>query len=323
MQKKRPFPTVLIVSVLLVILVSYWQYRVFRIPSRSDQKTTAESITSEFVSAGVEKDGVPVIDHPKFENVNNADTYLNNDGIGIAFSQNGSWRFYPYQILVWHHAINDTVGDVPVLVSYSPLAFSGSVFSRSFNGITLDFGSSDKMYNTDLLLYDRKTNSMWDVMMRQAISGDMKGMMLVPLVSTVMSWNDFKTAHSGGMVLSRDTGFVRDYTHDPYEDYYSNEDILFPVAVKDARLSSKELIYGIETSNGVKAYTVKELEKSSTIADSIGSQKISIVDDPATHVVHAFSLNADDSRSAELPITQAYWFAWAAAHPKTDLYSVK
>ena len=314
MRHKRPFPKIPVFLCLVVIAVVVLQYRAYR------SESLPTIVSSNMIAGTILQDGVPAIDEPKFESVNVADQYLNNYGLGISVELNGISRFYPFQILVWHHVVNEVIAGQPLLISYNPFAMSGAVYQRTTQGTVLDFGLSNKLANSNLLLYDRATHSFWDPMTHTAIEGEKKGAVLARFPSTVMTWNTYKAFHSNGQVLSRNTGFSRDYTHDPYGDYLYTQKILFPVAQKDDRLASKALVYGIEWNQKQKAYPVTLLEKQLVIRDVIDGTPLSIEYDEKTRVVHTFQLDANGNEQNEIPVTESFWFAWLSAFPKTDLF---
>jgi hypothetical protein len=316
MRKARKFPKIPVFLCLMIIGVGVFLYRSYRSPAQFDVQQNTETIISGLLL----QDSVPAIDRPSFESVSVADQYLNNDGLGIVVRSNSLSRFYPFQILVWHHVVNDVVGSQPLLVSYNPFALSGAAYQRTVQGIILDFGLSDKLANSNLLLYDRATHSLWDPMSHAAIDGEKKGVSLARYPSTVMTWNAFKAFYENGQVLSRETGFSRDYTHDPYGDYLFRPNILFPVSHKDDRLPSKALVYGIEWNQKQKAYPLDFLKKRQLIHDSIDGANITIEYDAKTEIVRAFQIDSAQTRQNEIPVTQSFWFAWAAAFPKTDLF---
>lgn len=304
MQAKQQFPILPILLVGFVVSIVFFQYQFYRTPikskpdkniSESNQEATSEFFQKSSVYGGVLKDGIPAIDKPKFESVNDSDSYLNDDGYGIAISQKGSWRFYPYQILVWHHIVNDQMGGVPLLISFNPLAFVGEVFVRTINGTVYQFGLSDRVYNNSLLLYDHSSQSLWDPILHQAIIGEMSGTQLMPYSSIVMTWKEFKIAHPSAQVFSRETGFERDYTFNPYAEYESDFRVLFPLTYLDDRLAAKDLVYGIKTNSGWMAYPADAVEKNMALKDDLLKQNAVLM----------------------------YWFAWNAAHSKTDLFQEK
>lgn len=315
MRHKRVFPKVPFFLCLLLVGVVFLENRAFRsvfVPSSEKSGTP--------YSANVLQDGVPAIDHPKFESVFVADQYLNNNGFGIAVQVNGDSRFYPYQILVWHQVVNDEIGGQPLLISYNPLAQSGTVYLRTDRGFVLHFGLSDKMVNSNLLLYDRETHSLWNPMTHSAVEGPKQGIVLSHYPSWVMTWNTYKTTHENGKVLSRETGFARDYTHNPYGNYEFDSSILFPINLNDPRLQQKELVYGIEWNQKQKAYPFSLLKKQGTLHDSIDNTTVSIEYDAKTELVRAYQIDASGNHQNEIPLTEAYWFSWSNAFPKTELY---
>jgi len=275
---------------------------------------------NQFLSGSILKDGVPAIDHPKFESVFVADQYLNNDGLGIVVVVNQVSRFYPYQILVWHHLVNETIDSQNLLVSYNPYAMSGAVYQRLVQGVIYDFGLSDKFANGNLLLYDRQTQSLWDPVKHQVIEGQKSGAVLMRFPSTVMTWNTYKRLQPNGQVLSRDTEFDRDYTHDPYGDYRFNQSILFPVSHKDDRLLSKELVYGVEWNQKQKAYPLAIVKNKLRIVDSIDTTPISVEYDEKLGIVHVYQLDSVGNHQTEIFATELYWFSWVSAFPQTELY---
>src|ERR671915_2175275 len=201
----------------------------------------------QIVSGGPPPDGIPSIDDPKFISVQEADTHLEDSELVLGLNVNGDIRAYPLQILVWHEIVNDEVGGVPVAVTYCPLCFTNQVFNRTLeNGQILEFGTSGKLYNSNLVMYDRTTNSLWSQAMSQGIVGKLAGVKLERIPFDVAYWKEWKQLYPDSKVLSRDTGSARPYGADPYGDYYTNGDVLFPVSNNDDRLGLKEIVVGFE-----------------------------------------------------------------------------
>lgn len=197
-----------------------------------------------FVDSGAAQDAIPSVDNPSFVSVNTADNYLSDDGYGLDVDLGGEHRFYPYQILVWHEIVNAVQGDAPIAVTYDPLCGSGAVYERDVAGTTYDFGTSGKLWNNNFLLYDRQTNSLWSQILGTAVDGQLKDARLARVASSTMLWSDWKTAHPDGLVLSRSTGAIRDYTSNPYGDYANNLDVYFPLSVMDNSRPIKEVVTG-------------------------------------------------------------------------------
>lgn len=313
MRTPRSIPKIpLFLCVLLVLVVGY-AYRVYRGPVTD----VSQSEPVNTVFGTIAPDAVPAIHDPAFESVASADQYLNNDGMGIAVSLNGISKFYPYQLLVWHHLVNDTFGGDAVLISFHPFAMSGAAYVREVNGAPVAFGLSNKLANSGLLLYDRATRSFWDPMTHTAVEGEKTGTVLARVPSAVMTWTAYKALYPSGSVLSRKTGFARDYTHDPYGNYRFGPDILFPVTFKDDRLAAKERIYGIEWKQTQKAYPFTLIEKQERIEDVLASESVTIEYDAKTGIVRAFTSGAT---RREIPVTPSFWFTWAAAFPGTEVF---
>lgn len=163
----------------------------------------------------------------------------------------GSHRFYPFQILVWHEIVNETFGGEHLVVTYSPLSGSSVVYRRDHEGTMYTFGPSKKLYDNSLVMMDRETSSLWSQVTGMALTGDQQGSTLEIYPSQLMTWADWKERFPYGSVLSRQTGFERDYTSSPYPDYETSDDIFFPLSRLDNRMEPKTLI---EPKEGLRVY---------------------------------------------------------------------
>ncbi|MFA4845367.1 MAG: DUF3179 domain-containing (seleno)protein [Patescibacteria group bacterium] len=275
---------VMLFATVLISGVFYLEYRAHRTPVSTPQ----ESVPA-IVEGGLLKDGIPAIQHPVFESVAQADVYLENEGLGIVIVEKGYARFYPFQILVWHEVVNDTFRAKEILVTYSPLTFSPAVYERTFGEEVFSFGVSGKLMDSNTLVYDTKTESLWSQLKGQSVQGELVGLSLTRLTSVTMSWSTFKIDYPYGDVLSRETGADRDYTQDPYdqEGYYDSAAVWFPLSHEDARLPAKTIVYGYQENGVAVAY-------------------------PADYIQE---LNDDRI------LRPAYWFAWASAYPDTEIKS--
>jgi hypothetical protein len=174
---------------------------------------------SELLSGGPPRDGIPSLDDPQFVSPEAASEWLVDNEPVIALEIDGDARAYPLQILTWHEIANDIVGNVPVAVTFCPLCNSAITFDRRLDGETYEFGTSGLLRNSDLVMYDRTTESLWQQLTGEAIVGDLVGETLTFLPSSLVSFADFRKAHPQGTVLSRDTGYVRSYGRNPYAGY--------------------------------------------------------------------------------------------------------
>jgi hypothetical protein len=174
---------------------------------------------SEILSGGPPKDGIPSIDDPDFQSTNEADEWL-EDREPVVFVQVGDdARAYPIQILIWHEIVNDVIGGEPLLVSFCPLCNTAIAFKRTFNGQVLDFGTTGRLRYSNLIMYDRQTETWWQQATGNAIAGEFTGAQLELYPAAIISWADFKNLHPNGRVLSRNTGYSRDYGKNPYFGY--------------------------------------------------------------------------------------------------------
>ena len=204
---------------------------------------------SEFRDGGPPRDGIPPIDRPRYVGVRQADRVLTEREPVIAVSVAGRTRAYPIRILVWHEIVNDRLGDRPIVVTYCPLCNSALVFDRQVGDRTLDFGTTGKLRRSDLVMWDRQTESWWQQFDGQALVGSQVGRRLQLLPSQVLSWRDFRERHPQGSVLSQETGFRRDYGRTPYPGYERPGDRPFLYdGPLDARLPPKERVVLIRAS---------------------------------------------------------------------------
>ena len=243
---------------------------------RRDWQTNFDkaSVSPNELTQGQTKDGIPSIDRPKFLTTAEADFLADQEPV-IAFERDGDARAYPIQILIWHEIVNDVVGGHPVIVTFCPLCNSAITFDRVVDGHTLDFGVSGFLRNSDLVMFDRTTESWWQQVTGEAIVGDFTGTQLELLPSTIVSWADFKAAFPDGRVLSRQTGFSRPYGLNPYQGYdnINSSPFLFD-GDADGRLAAVERVVAVELEGETVAYPFSRLETQSVVADRVGSTEI-------------------------------------------------
>ena len=271
----------------------------------------------EIIGGGPPKDGIPSIDNPKFVSASTA-TFLKEADPGIALELNGVNRFYPFQILVWHEIVNDTIHGQRALITYCPLCLSGIVFDPLVKGERVEFGTSGKLWNSNLVMYDRKTDSLWSQILGEAIVGEMTGTKLEVMPSDMVRFGDWKKLHPDGQVLSRDTGAIRLYGTDPYGDYYTTPGTYFPVSKKDERLQEKDFILGIIVEGKAKAYFPPSIKKAGEIIDSFAGKTIVARYEKDIDAVRLFEKKFDGTLERINPFA-AFWFSWAAVHPDTEL----
>ncbi|MEQ9618016.1 MAG: DUF3179 domain-containing protein [Deltaproteobacteria bacterium] len=270
----------------------------------------------EIFSGGPPRDGIPAILNPKFESAEKASGWLNDSDLVAGIDDGSVQKTYPLRILVWHEAVNDTVGGRPVLVSYCPLCGSTLIFSREIDGRTLSFGISGLLYQSDVLFYDHQTESLWSQLEMKAVSGKMAGTEFDILPSTLATWGEWKEKHPGTLVLSRDTGFSRDYGNQPYSGYERSASVMFPIKHKSDRFHPKEKVLVVLSGGDVKAYPFSELEKTATpLKDELGGRNIVIKYEDGKYV------GAYDEADRPVKSFVTYWFAWYTFRPDTPVFS--
>jgi hypothetical protein len=226
---------------------------------------------SEFQSGGPQRDGIPPIDHPKPAAQSGGDRFLTRRDPVIAVQIGGQARAYPLQILVWHEIVNDTVAGTPIAVTYCPLCNSGLVFDRRVGGRLLSFGTTGNLRDSDLVMWDRQTQSWWQQLTGNAVVGSFTGTQLRALDAQILSWSDFKARYPGGDVLSRDTGFDRPYGDNPYTGYETPNDRPFLYGGRlDPRLPPKERVAEVSVGSDTVVVPFSALARKPTIEATVG-----------------------------------------------------
>ena len=194
----------------------FWQHEW---PKTDFEKTTVENWV-EIMSGGPPKDGIPALSNPKFRKAS-TETRIGGTEPVITVEINGDVRAYPVRYLTWHEIANDVVGGVPVAVTFCPLCNSGITFDRRVKQGTLTFGVSGKLRNSDMLMYDRETETWWQQAIGEAIVGDLLGTELVQLPTWMESWDEFVARNPEGLVME-EPDFARQYGRNPYVSYDSS-----------------------------------------------------------------------------------------------------
>ncbi len=230
---------------------------------------------TEIMSGGPPKDGIPAIDKPSFEVVAEANKWLKAKEPVILFEHNGDARAYPLQILIWHEIVNDIVAGMPVTVTFCPLCNTAIVFDRTLNGKVLDFGTTGKLRFSDLVMYDRQTESWWQQVTGEAIVGDLTGQRLKFLPAQIIAWDTFKQQFAEGKVLSRNTGHSRAYGQNPYVGYDNvNSSPFLYAGPKDSRLRPMERVATVSARTEDVAYPFSMLETVRVANDTVGGKAI-------------------------------------------------
>jgi hypothetical protein len=194
----------------------------------------------------------------------------------------GALRAYPIQILVWHEIVNDEIAGHPVAVTYCPLCNSTVAFSRVVEGEPVEFGTTGMLRNSDLVMYDRSTESWWQQITAEAVVGQRTGAKLDVLPSQILSWGELRRLHPDARVLSRDTGFERDYGTSPYGGYDTDPDSK-PFLLEgepDRSLPPKERVAAVRTGRSAVVYPFSRLRTDAPVNDELGDGPIAVFYDP-------------------------------------------
>lgn len=329
---------------------------------------------SEFQAGGPPRDGIPPVDAPRYVSLTEADTWLEAREPVIAVALAGTARAYPLQIMIWHEIVNDELAGRPLLVTFCPLCNTAIAFDRRLapDGPVYDFGTTGNLRLSDLVMWDRQTESWWQQLTGEAIVGELTGARLTPLPAQIIGWDAFKRAYPEADVLSRETGVDRPYGENPYPGYddIDSSPFLF-TGESDGRLAPMERVVGVERAGATVAYSFAALAETGVINDRLDGLDVAIFYAPGarsaldaatiagsrdvgqagvfSRVVDGRTLTfrpAGNGRFTDeetgtiwditgqsqegplagrrlepLPHTVVFWFAWAAAYPKTRLWS--
>jgi len=245
--------------------------------------TKASVDLAEFRGGGPPKDGIPPIDEPAYESIAAARTWLDDRSPVISLVVGNQGRAYPLAILMWHEIVNDVVGGDPVVVTFCPLCNTALVFQREVDGTVYDFGTTGNLRFSDLVMYDRQTESWWQQATGEAIVGELTGARLTFLPAQIVSVADFERAHRDGDVLSRDTGIARDYGRNPYVGYdtVDQNPFLFDGEL-DGRLPPKERVVTVGEGPDSIAFPYSQLRNDGVATATVGGEEIVVFWTPGT-----------------------------------------
>ncbi len=212
-----------------------------RIPGWKTNTAKRSIDLSEVRSGGPPKDGIPALDDLKFISIIEARSWLGPKEPVIALEIGGSARAYPLQILIWHEIINHDFDGTPVSVTFCPLCYSAIAFDRRVEGKTYNFGVTGMLRHSDMIMFDRETESWWQQITGETIVGDLTGIKLKQIPAQIVGFEQFAQAYPKGLIVSRETGYKRDYGRNPYVGYDNvNQKPYFPAGKDDRRLRPME-----------------------------------------------------------------------------------
>jgi hypothetical protein len=309
---------------------------------------------------GVKFDGIPALIGPQAVPANHPDAalYLDNEPVfGVVF--NGEARAYPLRVMDWHEMVNDTVGGQQFAISYCTLCGAAVGYNTNTSELgRIIFGSSGFLRNSNKLMYDRATRTLWSAIEGRPLLGpltrDHSDFVLERLPVVRTSWATWKAKHPNTTVITTRTGYRRDYRPGkPYGDYFASPETMFPVMRRDNRLKTKQWIYTQIIDGEPKAYPVKLFVDTPLIHDTHQERDLLLLGDPMELSVRAYATQGktfqlkddgdltvlrDQATGAEWRVTEealigpqeealprlpghlAYWFGWFAAHPDTEVY---
>ena len=324
-----------------------------------DQPDTGWLIpNAEVIDAGPGRDGIPSIDRPIMALAADV-TGIRPTELVIGIELDGVVHAYPHNILNWHEVVNDSINFDSFVISYCPLTGSAMSWDIDDSRSDVEFGVSGLLYNSNLILYDRETDSHWSQMLELSVEGTRRNNRPVRKQLIETTWATWQQMYPDSFVLTRLTGFTRDYDSYPYQDYRFSDELLFPVANTDNRLQAKTRVVGIRGTTTNKVYQLDGFGASTvaindqfegtpivvvgntsrnfaaiygrelsdgTILDLTGidGQLPAVMQDSEGNVWDVFGHAISGPRTGEeLEITQSYismWFAWAAFFPSTDIH---
>lgn len=274
------------------------------LPNLTTDTSKSSIDQSKILTGGPGKDGIPALFNPKFEEINNVN--LSDKQVGILVEFDGVARFYPFNIMVWHEIVNDSIGGTHFAATFCPLCSTAIVFDRSVNGEVLEFGVSGLLYESNLLMYDKKTESLWSQALGQAVVGDYTGTKLKILPVQQLTFAQVQKNYPNAEVLSEDTGHIRDYKRNPYSGYEDSEELFFPVSVSDKRFSSKETMYVIPFNGKSYAFPQLQLKESDVKEFKVSNTKLTV-----SRKSGEITVVADGK---QIPGYYEMWFSWATHH---------
>jgi hypothetical protein len=234
---------------------------------------------NEILSGGPPKDGIPSIDDPEFVSTEEADEWLEPLEPVLRVEVGEVAKAYPIQILMWHEIVNDTVNGKPLAVTFCPLCNTGIVLERTIDGEAVELGTTGRLRFSNLIMYDRKTETWWQQGTGEAIAGDLAGEQLAFYPADMIAWEDFKQAHPDGQVLSRDTGFSRSYGENPYAGYdnINSTPFLFEGPATPDELPAMARVLTVDLGGEAVAYPYEALQEEQVINDTVGDTPIVVL----------------------------------------------
>ena len=278
----------------------------------------------EIQSGGPPVDGIPPIEHPQYHSMEEADFTIKDEDIVFIVEVEEGIFVYPQSILVWHEIVNETFGGEKVSITYCPLTGSAIGYKGRLEEIETDFGTSGKLINSNLVMYDRETDSYFPQILGIAVEGELKGQRLEEFPVLWTTWGRVKENYEEARVLTERTGFVRDYTQDPYgsyidsDGYYFSNALVFPVMHEDDRFDRKEVMIAGRIGDEPFAILKSALAQENTLRFTLGEHSLVAYYDEDLDTARVF--REDDGEEEFVNSYDVMWFAWYAFFPETMVY---
>ncbi|MGH3087573.1 MAG: DUF3179 domain-containing protein [Rubrobacteraceae bacterium] len=233
----------------------------------------------EINSGGPPKDGIPAIDEPKFIGTEAADGWLEPQEPVILLRYEGEARAYPLQVITWHEIVNDEVDGAPITVTFCPLCNTAIAFEGEMEDEELTFGTTGRLRSSNLIMYDRQTESWWRQATGEAIAGELTGSELTTVPAPIVSWGDFRSTHPDGEVLSRETGHERDYGQNPYVGYddVDSSPFLYDGPETPGELPPMARVITVDDENEPVAYPYEVLQDNPAINDTVDGEPVAVL----------------------------------------------
>ncbi|MFY0688698.1 MAG: DUF3179 domain-containing protein [Cyclobacteriaceae bacterium] len=307
---------------------------------------------------GPGKDGIPAIDEPNFELTSSAvHDYLTEDDLVLGIKMGDDVRAYPHDILDWHEIVNDAVDDQSVAITYCPLTGTGIGWERSVAGNVTTFGVSGLLFNSNLIAYDRATDSNWSQMKSLSVNGPNIATNAAQFQIIETTWGTWKRYYPESNVLTTNTGYSRSYGNYPYRNYKESERLIFPIDHEDNRLHAKERVLGVKLDEEIKVYPISTFDGGKIIIDDQSGSNLVVIGNLEENWITVFENPSLNGQSLELVLVNnppaivkdqfgnewdmfgkaitgsdagsvlkvprsfvGYWFAWATFYPDLVLY---
>ncbi len=317
-------------------------------------ETRLDELMNSRLSGGPPRDGIPPIENPIYITSEEGDVFLSDSDIVFGLHFKNVTIAYPQRILVWHEIVNDRIDGLPISITYCPLTGSTITFQGVIGGNGTTFGTSGKLINSNLVMYDRFNEAYWPQILSQAINRAPKGIGLQKIQMFFTNWSNWKKLHPDTLVLSKETGYFRNYNNDPYgnyndpNSYYNTGPPMFPVLHVDDRLDDKEVVVSLDINGTQIAIQKSTMRNMSVFNFEIGAQKYVVLYDFQLDVARSYMSEVDGQQLSFLvqdgkildnetltewsvdgtsslgtlrpvPNMDVMWFAWVAYFPNTAL----